>query len=275
MAINQQEFDSFMERATSIVPYWARNTNPIVRRHLGLGGHTVPPALRPIMIIFGVWSAILLFGLIWQPIVHVTLLLFLASIMLVPASMVLYAHVLFTVTKTAAHNMQDEMKNKTINLLRTTPMSLEQIFLGKIAAAMWQRMDDLAMVAQITVVFGPPILYSMYSPVWPPTEHPLLSVFMVLLSLAVSLVRLVLEPIMLGSLAVLVGVVAPNRSTAISATVALGAFYVLLLNLARQIPAVEANASLIFLLDFVLPIALPAALSYIFLRTAYRIVTAD
>lgn len=275
MAINQQEFDSFMERATSIVPYWARNTNPIVRRHLGLGGHTVPPALRPIMIIFGVWSAILLFGLIWQPIVHVTLLLFLASIMLVPASMVLYAHVLFTVAKTAAHNMQDEMKNKTINLLRTTPMSLEQIFLGKIAAAMWQRMDDLALVAQITVVFGPPILYSMYSPVWPPTNQPLLSVFMVLLSLAVSLVRLLLEPIMLGSLAVLVGVVAPNRSTAISATVALGAFYVLLLNLARQIPAVEANASLIFLLDFVLPIALPAGLSYVFLRTAYRIVTAD
>lgn len=275
MAINQQEFDTFMERATSIVPYWARNTNPIVRRHLGLGGHTVPPALQPIMVIFGVWALILLFGLIWQPIVHVTLLLFLASIMLVPVSMVLYAHILFTVAKTAAHNMQDEMKNKTINLLRTTPMSLEQIFLGKIAAAMWQRMDDLALVAQITVVFGPPILYSMYSPVWPPTEQPILSVLMVLLSLVVSLVRLLLEPVMLGSLAVLVGVVAPNRSTAISATVALGAFYVLLLNLARQIPAVEANAGLIFLLDFVIPVALPAALSFIFLRTAYRIVTAD
>ena len=139
MAINQQEFDTFMERATSIVPYWARNTNPIVRRHLGLGGHTVPPALQPIMVIFGVWALILLLGLIWQPIVHVTLLLFLASIMLVPVSIALYAHVLFTVAKTAAHNMQDEMKNKTINLLRTTPMSLEQIFLGKIAAAMWQR----------------------------------------------------------------------------------------------------------------------------------------
>ncbi|MAU13493.1 MAG: hypothetical protein CL607_26985 [Anaerolineaceae bacterium] len=275
MAINQQEFDTFMERATSIVPYWARNTNPIVRRHLGLGGHTVPPALQPIMVIFGVWALILLLGLIWQPIVHVTLLLFLASIMLVPVSIALYAHVLFTVAKTAAHNMQDEMKNKTINLLRTTPMSLEQIFLGKIAAAMWQRMDDLALVAQITVVFGPPILYSMYSPVWPPSEQPILSVLMVLLSLVVSLVRLLLEPVMLGSLAVLVGVVAPNRSTAISATVALGAFYVLLLNLARQIPAIEANAGLIFLMDFVIPVALPAALSFIFLRTAYRIVTAD
>ncbi|MCA9893275.1 MAG: hypothetical protein KC615_09835 [Anaerolineae bacterium] len=275
MAINRQEFDTFMERATSIVPYWARNTNPIVRRHLGLGGHTVPPAMRPILIIFGVWAMILLFGLIWQPIVHITLLLFLASIMLVPVSMVLYAHVLFTVAKTAAHNMQDEMKNKTINLLRTTPMTLEQIFLGKIAAAMWKRMDDLALVAQITVLFGPPILYSMYSPVWPPTENALLSVFMILLSIVVSLLRIILEPVMIGSLAVLVGVVAPNRSTAISATVALGAFYVLLLNLARQIPTIEANANLIFLMDFVLPILLPAVFSYVFLRAAYRIVTAD
>ncbi|MCA9881807.1 MAG: hypothetical protein H6670_17035 [Anaerolineaceae bacterium] len=275
MAINRQEFDTFMERATSIVPYWARNTNPIVRRHLGLGGHTVPPAMRPILVIFGVWAMILLFGLIWQPIVHITLLLFLASIMLVPVSMVLYAHVLFTVAKTAAHNMQDEMKNKTINLLRTTPMTLEQIFLGKIAAAMWKRMDDLALVAQITVLFGPPILYSMYSPVWPPTENALLSVFMILLSIVVSLLRIILEPVMIGSLAVLVGVVAPNRSTAISATVALGAFYVLLLNLARQIPTIEANANLIFLMDFVLPILLPAVFSYVFLRAAYRIVTAD
>ncbi|QPC84421.1 hypothetical protein G4Y79_08620 [Phototrophicus methaneseepsis] len=275
MAINRQEFDSIMERATALVPYWARNTNPIVRRHLGLGGHTVPPEMRPLFIGFGVWSAIFILGAVWEPILHVTLLLFLASILLVPVAMLVYAHVLYTIAKAAAHNMQDEMKNKTINLLRTTPMTLNQIFLGKIAAAMWKRVDDLFLVAQIVVIFAPPILYSMYTSIWTPVDQPLLSVIMVLIALFVSLVRLLLEPIMIGALAVLVGVVAPNRGTAQSTTVALGAFYFLLLNLARHIPSVVGNANLVFLIDFVLPVVLPALMIYAFLRIAYRIVTAD
>lgn len=272
MAINKQEFDSLMEQASAFLPYWARNTNPIVRRHLGLGGHTVPPALRPLLIGLAVWGVIFVAGLFVPGIVHVTLLLFLASIMLVPITMLLYAHILFTVARTAAHNMQDEMKNNTFNLLRATPMSLDQIFLGKVAAAMWKRSDDLVLVAQVIVVFAPPILYAMYSPLWPPEETPIMTLVVMLLAMIVSLLRVVLEPIMIGTLGVLVGLVAPNRSTAITATIALGAFYVLLLNLTRQLPDVAGSREWLFVMDFIVPIVLPVLLSTIFLRVAHRIV---
>ena len=35
------------------LPYWARATNPIVRRHLGLYWRTLPPEFEPIFYICG------------------------------------------------------------------------------------------------------------------------------------------------------------------------------------------------------------------------------
>ena len=59
--------------------------------------------------------------------------------------------------------MADEIRNNTMQLLMSTPMSLDQIFLGKVAAALWRKMDDLVLIVQGAAIFGPPLIIMHYA----------------------------------------------------------------------------------------------------------------
>jgi hypothetical protein len=286
MAVNREDYLSMMEQAANRVPYWARSTNPIVRRHLGLNWRTLPPQMQPLIMGVGIWSLILFIGLILPIVRDTAAMLFLSSIIVLPVTGLLYAHVLVTIAVTAADTMQEEMRNNTLSLLRTTPMSLEQIFLGKIAVALWKRMDDLVLVSQVVVAFAPPILLVVYSEFWALDQYPVLSQVMVIISLIVSLLRLIIEPVFIGTLAIFISVLVPNRATAITGTVALSVFYFVMINLVNRLPFIRGaelldgtiippNHLMIGLFEFVLPLLLPALLSYVFLRLAVRTVTAD
>ncbi len=286
MAVNREDYLNMMEQAANRVPYWARSTNPIVRRHLGLNWRTLPPQIQPLMVGVGIWALILLIGLILPIVRDTAAMLFLSSIIVLPVTGLLYAHVLVTIAVTAADTMQEEMRNNTLSLLRTTPMSLEQIFLGKIAVALWKRMDDLVLVSQVVVAFAPPILLVVYSEFWALDQYPVMSQVIVIISLIVSLLRLIIEPVFIGTLAIFIGVIVPNRATAITGTVALSVFYFVMMNLINRLPFIRGeelldgtiippNHLMIGVFEFVLPLLLPALLSYLFLRLAVRSVTAD
>lgn len=286
MAVNREDYITMMERAANRVPYWARSTNPIVRRHLGLNWRTLPPQVRPLLIGVGIWALILFIGIILPIVRDTAAMLFLSSIIVLPVTALLYGHILITIAVTAADTMQEEMRNNTLSLLRTTPMSLEQIFLGKIAVALWKRMDDLVLVAQVVVAFAPPVLLVVYSGYWALEQYPVASQLIVITGIIVSLLRLVVEPVFIGILAVFIGVIVPNRSTAITGTISLGVFYFVIINLASHLPIVRGeklldgtiippNQALIILFEFVLPVVLPVLLAYLFLRLAVRTVTAD
>jgi len=268
------------------LPYWARSTNPIVRRHLGLYWRTIPPEIRPFLTIYLVWAGIMLVGMVFPPLFGFTMLSFLASIMIVPVMMVLYAHVLLSVAIDAARHMQAEMKNNTFELLQATPMSLPQIFLGKVAAAIWKRMDDLIMVAQVAIAFGPPIIFTFYTELWPVEQTSVITPLATMIAAFVSLLRILLEPLMVGVISVFVGLVVPGRSRAISSAVVLSAFYFLLINLLAHLPSVRGatlsdgtilptHTTLLILFDFVLPVVLPLALIWGLLKLATYIVTND
>lgn len=272
--------------STQRLPYWARSTNPIVRRHLGLYWRTVPPETRPFFLIYLVWVGIMVAGLLVPPLFGFTMLSFLASIMIIPVMMVIYAHVLLTIAINASRNMQMEMNNETLQLLRATPMSLPQIFLGKVAAAIWRRMDDVVMVAQSALAFGPPLIFTGYTLFWPVEDALWQAPLLTLVAALVMLFRVIVEPVMVGAISVFVGLVVPGRSRAISSAVALSAFYFLLLNLAANLPAVRGaelpdgsimppNHTLILVFDLVLPVVLPIAITYILLQLAARIVNTD
>lgn len=286
MAVNREDYLSMMEQAANRVPYWARSTNPIVRRHLGLNWRTLPPQVQPLVVGVGIWSLILFIGLILPIVRDTAAMLFLSSIIVLPVTGLLYAHVLVTIAITAADTMQEEMRNNTLSLLRTTPMSLEQIFLGKIAVALWKRMDDLVLVSQVVVAFAPPILLVVYSEFWALDQYPVMSQVIVIIALVVSLLRLIIEPVFVGTLAIFISVIVPNRATAITGTIALSVFYFVMMNLANRLPFIRGealldgtlippNQTLIGVFEFGLPLLLPALLSYLFLRLAVRTVTAD
>lgn len=275
MAVDREDLARITQQAGKRLPYWARSTNPIVRRHLGLGWRTVPPELRPMIIGVLIWMGALIAGFMMPFVLNMVMMVFIASILVMPFTVFLYGHLLVDVVTRTASIMQEELRNKTLPLLMTTPMTLEQIFLGKIAAALWTRIDDLVAVAQLSVYFGPPILFSTYSTIWTPEAQPIALLGVMAVSMVVSLVRLILEPVMFGVIAVVVGIVVPYRSTAITSALTLGAFYVLLLNMLPFLPGVTGQAVPLLIVSIVLPVVLPVVIIAGGLLLAHMIVTQD
>ena len=286
MAINREDYDSILDSASRRVPYWARSSNPIVRRHLGFNWRTVPPELRPLVMGVLIWTGIFAVGAIIPPLQDVASILVIASIILMPAIFLIYGRVLFIVAVVATDTMQTEMKNNTFALLRATPMTLEQIFLGKIAAAMWRKMDDLMLIAQATVLLSPPILLVTYMAFWDMWSDPIILRVMVIIGLVVSLIRILIEPIMVGLIAVFMGLVLPSRNLAISAAVVLCSFYFAMINLLVGLPdvwgyiridevVIPPNPTLMIIFSIVIPIIVPIVLSYFLLRLCVSIVSSD
>lgn len=272
---------------TQNLPYWARSTNPIVRRHLGLYWRTVPPEVRPFIHIYIGWAVLIAVGVIAPGLFGATMITYLASIMVLPFAAVYYAWLLLQISVDSAAAMQQEMNNNTFLLLRTTPMSLSQIFLGKVAAAMWRRMDDIVLIAQLNLIFSPPVLFTIYSSIFPFTDNErVITPLLTLIGTTVIVFRMIAEPIMIGVLSVFIGIVVEGRSRAISTAVALGAFYFLLLNLMSRLPVVRgfeaadgsqiaANGLLVILFDFVLPAGLPLLIIFGLLRLSEHMITRD
>ncbi|MCA9914068.1 MAG: hypothetical protein KC496_11990 [Anaerolineae bacterium] len=275
-----------VESSTERLPYWARSTNPIVRRHLGLYWRTIPPDVQPFLMILGIWLGLMGIGILFPFILDFAMISFLASLMVLPFAGVYYGYTLLSIASEAATSMQAEMDNNTFELLRTTPMNLSQILLGKVAASLWKHMDDLIMLSQLALAFSPPAIFAEYAAIWPAEQSVFLAPVLTLVASVVVLLRVFLEPLMVGVLAVFIGVVVPGRSRAITTSVFIGAFYFLLLNIFARSPnvrgyqvprgtSVPPNVPLLLLVDLVLPIVLPLLISYGLLKLSEYILTRD
>lgn len=276
------------------LPYWARATNPIVRRHLGLYWRTLPPQLEPILYFVGTWIVLLLIGILLPFITDLATTMIVVSVLVIPIACFFYLHAIFSIAANASVAMSDEMRNKTMHLLMSTPMSLDQILLGKVAAAIWRRMDDLVLIVQGAAIFGPPLIIMHYAGIFPLRDSGIVSYVFIIGMIIVSLVRLVLEPLMIGMIGIGIGTFVPYRSTAMTASVAVAAFYFLLMFMLHQLgvdtigsalEAVEqateltidaANLRLggavltIILIDYVLPILIPITLIRLIIRVTGR-----
>jgi|GEM_PF-706062 len=274
------------------LPYWARATNPIVRRHLGLYWRTLPPEIEPILYITGGWIVLLLLGIIAPFVTDLATTVIVVSILVVPLAMMFYLRSLFSIAANSAAAMSDEIRNKTMPLLMSTPMSVDQIFLGKVAAAIWRKMDDLILIVQAAAIFGPPLIIMHYAGIFTLRDGGPITYILVVAFTIISLIRLVIEPIMFGMIGVAIGAFVPFRSTAMTSAVAMVAFYFLLsimlqqLNLGYTVASMEAvqeateatlnEANLRFaiailqtiVIDLVLPILFP----YLVIRGLIRVV---
>lgn len=217
------------------LPYWARATNPIVRRHLGLYWRTLPPELEPILYTTGFWVGALLLGMFFPFITDLATTVIVVSVLVIPVGMIFYVRSLFSIAANSSVAMADEIRNNTMQLLMSTPMSLDHIFLGKVAAAIWRKMDDLILIIYGASIFGPPLVIMHYAGLFPLRESGIITYVLIIALSLVSILRLVVEPVMLGMVGVGIGAFIPFRSIAVTSSVAFVAFYFVLLIMLQQL----------------------------------------
>ena len=266
------------------LPDLAPATHPIVRRHLGLYLRTLPPELEPVLYTVGIWIAVLLIGIFLPFVTDFATTMIVVSVLVVPIAMLFYVHAMLSIASNSAVAMSDEMRNNTMSLLLSTPMSLDQIMLGKVAASIWRRMDDLILIVHAAAIFGPPLIIMHYAGLFPFRETGLLSYLLVIGMMIVSLLRMILEPVLFGMLGVGIGAFVPYRNIALTSSMALVGFYFLLMfmihqlgvqTIASALEAVEqateltleiANLRLVgatvfmIIVDYVLPLLVPYVL---------------
>lgn len=264
----------FREPATMDVtlPDWARRSNPVVRRHLGIYAKTIPPQVRPLVQLFLVQAGAILLTIPLPFIFNVTLPLITVSILILPIAVYFYGQVLASLGADAAMTMVSELSNNTFTLLQTTPIGLPQILLGKISASIWRRIDDLALLLLVVTIFSFPPVVLEYANLWPPDKFPVVSHLAMIIVIGASIARIALEPFMVAAIGVVVGTAVPVRSAAITTTLVIVGFYYLILNLLRllHLPLV-----LRVLVEGVLPVALPLLITALALRLAMYLLSRD
>lgn len=226
------------------LPYWARATNPIVRRHLGLYWRTLPPEFEPIFYVCAFWVVALLAGIVFPFVTDLATTVIVVSVLVIPVGIIFYLRALFSIAANSAAAMADEIRNNTMQLLMSTPMSLEQIFLGKVASAIWRKMDDLILIVQGAAIFGPPLMIMHYAGLFPLRESGPFTYILIIIMTITALLRLVLEPLMFGMVGVGIGAFVPFRAVAITSSVAWVAFYFVLINMLQQLNLQYLDAAL-------------------------------
>jgi hypothetical protein len=252
------------------LPRWARRSNPIIRRHLGMYWKTILPdamfLVKIVLIQAGLVAATLPIPFLFD----LALPTITASILLLPVAIYMYVQVLFAIGYATAVNVADEVRHDTFTLLRVTPINVQTILASKIAAAIWRQVENLGLLIIAAALFSLPILISQYASIWPLEQYPILSRLGMVLGLVVSLVRLVLEPFMVGALGVMAGAALRVRSSAVVATSLIAFFYFLSMNLIRFL---KIPWPIQFAIEFVLPVALPLLIIWGSLKLAERFIT--
>ena len=254
------------------LPPWARRTHPIVRRELGIYWKTLPLELA-------LWTRLLLFqaGVIVLAIPFPILYSFImpvvtVSILLMPIVFLAYAQALLNILTFAAGSILDERHNKTLPLLMVTPLTLDNVLFSKLAAAIWRQHDNLGLVMMSHVLLSLPLIVLQNASYYTRSGDTWLTALAIILSLAVGLARLFVEPVMVGSLGLMLGATTSPRIVAVIAAGGLAGMYFLMINLMRLLvlPTPWRLA-----LEMGLPLVVPVLVSAAALAATARILRAD
>ncbi|MCE2488554.1 MAG: hypothetical protein J4G17_01070 [Anaerolineae bacterium] len=254
------------------LPHWARRSNPLVRRHLGIHWKILPLESGLLARIILAQAALLALSVLVPLLLPLIFTLLPVAFVLLPVIFALYARLLLRVGFFTVQLVVEEQRDNTLTLLRTTPMSLRQILYSKAAAGVWRQVEDLGLIIMAASLLSLPIIGLIYAQYWPFEDHSLVSRVTLMLGLLSALLRLMLEPLMVAALALATGALAPVR---VHANLAIGGqifFYFLLINMPRLL---ELSAPWRIILELLLPLALPALIALGALQLAQRLLTRD
>lgn len=260
-----QAWKDYVPAVDRYLPAWARRTDPIVRRHLGIYWKVLPLDVGQLGRFYLLLAALVLASAAVPVILPLMFILLPVSLVMLPLVLYSYARVLLAIAAFTTRMIVDEQANNTLDLLRTTPLTLPHIVFSKVAAGVWRQVEDLSLLLIAVLLLTLPVIGLQYSPYFPYEDGSLISRLVLIVGLAVSLLRLVLEPFMVAALAILMGTLIPVRTTALVALGVATFFYFLLINFLRLMPLTPA---LLIVVEFVVPLALPLLIAWGALRGA-------
>ncbi len=251
------------------LPVWARRTNPVVRRHLGVHWKVLPLEFDLLLKLLLSQFAVILASLPVPILLPLLITVLPVSLVLLPFALVMYVRVLVQVGSFTVRMVVDEQHNNTMALLRTTPMPLRHILYSKAAAGVWRSVEDLGLIIMGVALLTLPVIGLQYAAYWSLEEVHLMSRAALAVGLVTSVVRLFLEPVMVAACAVAIGTLVPVRTPAMISLAGLSFFYFLLINLARLLPMAPEVRMLV---EFVLPLVLPLVISLLAFSLAERVI---
>ena len=247
------------------LPAWARRTDPIVRRHLGIYWKMLPLDVSQLGRTFLLIAALILLSIVLPVVLPLVFILLPVSLVMLPLVFYAYGRVLLATAAFTTRMIVDEQANNTLNLLRTTPITLPHIVFSKAAAGVWRQVEDLSLILVAVLFLTLPVVGLQYGAYFPYEDNTLVSRLVLIVGLGVSLLRLVLEPFMIAALAILIGALVPVRSTALVALGVTAFFYFLLVNFLRLMPLTPVT---FIMVEMVVPVALPLLIAWGALRAA-------
>lgn len=244
-------------------PEWARRNNPIVRRHLGPYWKTLLPDLGLIVRLFTVQAAFVAVSYVLPLLFTVLMPTVTVSLVLLPAAALIYLQVLASVAIMSTTSIVSERRNETLPLLLIIPRPLMQVLYSKLAAVIWRQIENLGLIWLAVVLFSMPLLIIQYDVVFSLEDNPILMRGALILAQCAALIRVFLEPIMVGALGLLMGATLWARIPAIVGTVLLASGYFFALNLLRLLPL---DPALRLFVETILPLIAPILITLVALR---------
>lgn len=254
------------------LPEWARRSNPIVRRHLGEYWKMMALDVTLVARLFTFNAIFVLLSLPFPFLFTVLMPTVTVSFVLLPTGFILYGQALLMIGVVSAIVVSDERRNRSLDLLRMCPRPLRQALYSKVAAAVWRQLENLTLIITTLALFSLPLLIIQYDVTLVASDRPILMRLAVLLALASSLIRILLEAAMVGAIGAMIGASTSMRSPAVIATVLLTAAYFVFINLIRLL---QMGIEMRLFVEIFLPLILPALIIPLCFRLAVSMLTHD
>jgi len=240
------------------LPEWARRSNPIVRRHLGAYWKTLLPDFSFIVRLFLVQAVFVIASYVAPMLFTILMPTVTVSLVLLPGALILYLHSLFMIGTLSATSMVDERRKETLPLMLIIPRPLLHVLYSKVSAAVWRQIENVGLVWIAVVLFSMPLLIIQYDVLISMDDNPVLMRAGLILALLSALMRVLLEPIMIGALGVLMGATMWARVPAVVGTGMIAGAYFFGVNLLRLLPL---DPVMRLFVDTVLPVILPIVIT--------------
>ncbi len=253
-------------------PHWARRSNPLVRRQLGLYWKMVLPESGTLARVYLFQIGIILLSVIFPFIFRISAGMAVASVLLLPIAFLAYFRLLLFVAYDTTIAVVTELRENTLSLLQITPLTLREILMSKAAAAVWRRAEELSLIIATAFFLNMPVILLQYTSIIPLQYYPVESRFVVFAALTVSLARLFLEPLMIGAVGIVVAIIMPFRVSGVLWTMTLTGVYFILINLPRLL---TMSVNMRLLVEIALPIVLPLFIIWGAFRLATHLLLRD
>jgi len=249
------------------LPEWARRSNPIVRRELGVFWKLMTIDVDLIGRLYLVNLAIIVMSLLVPFLFMLFMPVAIVSFVVLPALAIVYIFALGKIAAAAAASMADERNHGSLDLLRVCPRPLREILYSKASGAAWRQVENIGLVLTGVAALSLPLLIIHYDWLFLAQDQPIVMRLGLALALASAIARIPLEAALLASIGIMAGSFTRYRIAAMLTAILLGVAYFAAINGVRLL---SSEPVIRLFLDLALPLLAPLPLILFCFRVAER-----